>query len=89
MELIEQADLLRRPELAEDFILACRADYQGRKGREDRPYPQGERLRNALKIALAIRARDIATEGLDGVQIGQKLRRARIEAIAGSEDPAG
>jgi len=89
MELIEKADLLRRPDQAEDFILACQADYQGRKGLEDRPYPQGERLRKALKIALAIRARDIAIEGLDGLQIGEKLRSARIGAIAGSEDPAG
>jgi tRNA nucleotidyltransferase (CCA-adding enzyme) len=89
MELIEKADLMRRPEQAGDFILSCQADYQGRKGLEDRPYPQGERLRNALKAALAIRAKDISTEGLDGIQIGEKLRNARIEAIAGSEDPAG
>jgi tRNA nucleotidyltransferase (CCA-adding enzyme) len=89
MDLIEKADLLRRPDRAEEFILACRADFQGRKGREERPYPQGERLRNALNAALAIRARDIATEGLDGIQIGEKLRNARVEAIAGIEDPAG
>lgn len=89
MDLIEKADLIRRPDRAEEFILACRADFQGRKGREERQYPQGERLRNALNAALAIRARDIATEGLDGIQIGEKLRSARVEAIAGIEDPAG
>jgi len=89
MDLIEKADLLRQPDRAEEFILACRADFQGRKGREERPYPPGERLRNALNAALAIRARDIATEGLDGIQIGEKLRSARVEAIAGIEDPAG
>ena len=89
MKLIEEADLLRRPELVQDFVRACEADYRGRLGLEDRPYPQGERLQTALKAALAIRARDIGTEGLDGVQIGAKLSKARIKAIAGSASPAG
>ena len=89
MKLIEDADLLRRPERVRDFIRACEADFRGRKGLEDRPYPQGDRLQAALRDVLAIRARDIGTEGLDGVQIGEKLRKARIKAIAGAADPAG
>ena len=89
MDLIEKADLLRRPDRVEDFILCCKADFLGRKGLEDRPYPQAERLRKALSAVLAIRARDIETEGLDGIRIGEKLRSARVAAIAGIEDPAG
>lgn len=84
MELIERADLLRRPERLDDFVLACQADYQGREGREEKPYPQGDRLRRSLKSVLAVNARDIDTEGLDGVQIGERLRSARIGAIAGT-----
>jgi tRNA nucleotidyltransferase (CCA-adding enzyme) len=89
MKLIEDADLLRRPERVQDFVRACEADFRGRKGLEDRPYPQGDRLQAALKAVLAIRARDIGTKDLDGVQIGEKLRKARIKAIAGAADPAG
>jgi tRNA nucleotidyltransferase (CCA-adding enzyme) len=89
MKLIEDADLLRRPGWAQEFIHACEADYRGRKGFEDRPYPQGDRLQTALKAVLAIRARDIGTEGLDGVQVGEELRKARIEAIADIASPAG
>jgi tRNA nucleotidyltransferase (CCA-adding enzyme) len=88
MKLLEDADLLRRPERVQDFVGACEADFRGRKGLEDRRYLQGDRLRRALRAALAIRARDIDTEGLDGVQIGESLRNARIEAIAGVADPA-
>ncbi|MBT8046906.1 MAG: multifunctional CCA addition/repair protein [Xanthomonadales bacterium] len=88
LKLIEDADLLRRPERAGDFILACKADYQGRKGLEQRPYPQQEVLLAALHAALGVRGRDIRTEGLSGVQIGAELRKARIEAIAGIEGPA-
>ena len=89
MKLIEDADLLRRPERVRDFVRACEADFRGRKGLEDRPYPQGDRLQAALSAVLAIRARDSGTEGLDGVQIGEKLRKARIKAIAGVADLAG
>jgi len=89
MRLIEDADLLRRPEGLADFLHACEADYRGRKGREDWPYPQAELLENALQAVQGIQARDLDTDGLDGVEIGEMLRQARIEAIAGSADPAG
>ncbi len=89
MKLIEDADLLRRPERLREFVRACEADFRGREGLEDRPYPQGDRLQAALQAVLAIQARDIETTGLEGVQIGEKLRKVRIKAIAGSADPAG
>ena len=89
MKVIEDADLLRRPALAEDFLRACEADYRGRKGLEGRPYPQARRLRTALEAALSVHARDIDTQGLDGPAIGEKLRDARIAAIAEREGPAG
>ena len=88
MKVIEDADLIRRPDRLPDFLHACEADYRGRKGLETRPYPQADRLRSALEIVLAIRARDMDTEGLDGVQVGEKLRAERIAAIAGGADPA-
>jgi tRNA nucleotidyltransferase (CCA-adding enzyme) len=83
MRLIEAADLLRRPDSLPDFSLACEADYRGRKGLEDRPYPQGERLAAAVGAANAVRARDLALEGEEGAQIGERLREARIAALAG------
>ena len=89
MKLIEDADLLRRADQLDDFLAACLADYRGRLGFEERAYPQAERLRAALKAVLAIQARDIDTDGLDGAQIGARLREARIEAIAGIANPAG
>ncbi len=81
MALIEEADFLRRPEQLEPFLQACEADYRGRKGLEERPYPQAQRLTAAVNAARAIRARRLDTEGLDGREIGEKLRQARIEAI--------
>lgn len=87
--LIEKADLLRRPDCLEAFILACQADYQGRKGRENKAYPQGDRLRAALQVVLRVRARDLETQGMNGIEIGAKLKRERIKAIADIANPAG
>lgn len=89
LRLLEDADLLRRPEGLDDFVRACEADYRGRKDFENRPYPQADLLSEALQAALSVRARDLDTEGLKGSQIGNKLRQARIEAITGSADPTG
>jgi tRNA nucleotidyltransferase (CCA-adding enzyme) len=89
MRLIEEAGLLRRPEQLTDFLAACEADYRGRAGREDRAYPQADRLRVALEAALSIQARDLDTTGLEGVQIGAKLREARIAAISDRAGPGG
>jgi tRNA nucleotidyltransferase (CCA-adding enzyme) len=88
LKLIEDADLLRRPERTDDFLLACEADYRGRKGLEDRPYPQAARLRTALEAALAVRASTVPMAGLEGKQIGEKIREARLEAISDALNPA-
>ena len=82
--LLEDADLLRRPELLENFSRACEGDYRGRGGFENRVYPQSEILAAALEAALSVRARDLDTTGLKGSQVGNLLKKARIEAIGGT-----
>jgi tRNA nucleotidyltransferase (CCA-adding enzyme) len=78
--LLERLDALRQPDI-DPFLAACEADYRGRKGLQDRPYPQADRLRAALAAALGVRARDLAAQGLAGKALGEALRRARVEAI--------
>ena len=81
MRLLERLDAFRQPELLADFVLACEADYRGRKGLEDRSYPQGDRLQHAYKVAAEILARDLDLQGASGPEVGQLLREARIQAI--------
>lgn len=78
--LLERLDALRQPDV-DPFLAACEADYRGREGLQERPYPQAERLRAALSAALAVRARDLVNQGVEGKALGEALRRARIEAI--------
>jgi tRNA nucleotidyltransferase (CCA-adding enzyme) len=85
LRLLERCDALRKPERFEQILLACECDARGRLGREDQPYPQRERLRQAARLALAVSTAEIATQaqqqGLSGPQIGQAVRRARTQAL--------
>ena len=58
------------------------------EGLEDRPYPQARRLRKALTAALSVRAADVPTAGLEGRQIGEKIREVRLAAISDALSPA-
>lgn len=81
MRMIEAGDFLRRPERLDPFLAACEADYRGRLGLDERDYPQAEFMRQALQAVQSINARDI--EGVPpGPELGEALRRARVEAIA-------
>lgn len=81
LRLLEKLDAFRQAELLPDFITACEADYRGRKGLQDRSYPQGEYLQRIYQAAADIRARDLDLKGLSGPEVGERLRQARLEAI--------
>ncbi|MEY8877889.1 MAG: multifunctional CCA addition/repair protein, partial [Leptothrix sp. (in: b-proteobacteria)] len=54
VRLLDRCDAWRRAERFEQMLQACEADARGRLGFEDRPYPQAERLRAALRRAQAV-----------------------------------
>jgi len=80
LETLEAIDVFRRSERLERFLLACEADYLGRKGLEQRPYPQAQRFRKAFETARAVDAAGIAAAN-EGKDIGERIRQARIKAI--------
>jgi tRNA nucleotidyltransferase (CCA-adding enzyme) len=79
---------MRRPERFGDFLLACEADARGRKGLEDREYPQRAFFLRAREAAAAISLTAEERAGRTGEQIGLELRRRRIAAIDAIERPA-
>ncbi len=85
LKVLEGIDAFRRPERFEQFLLACEADARGRKGFEDRDYPQARRLRVAYAAAAAVEAAALELAGLDGEQIRERIRKARIAAIRSAE----
>lgn len=89
LRLLEKLDAFRQPGILPDFVSACEADYRGRKGLQDRPYPQGAYLQEVYRAAASIRARDLDLEGISGRKVGEHLRQARVDAIAALSRPGG
>ncbi len=83
LRLLERCDALRKPQRFEEILLACLCDGRGRLGQD--PYPQRDRLLQALQIAQRVPTGDITAQaqaqGLSGPRIGELLRRARVQAM--------
>lgn len=86
LETLTGLDAFRRPEILEDFLLACEADSRGRgsdgKPANDRPYAQADVFRTAFTAARAVDAGALAGQGLQGAALGERLRELRCNAIA-------
>jgi tRNA nucleotidyltransferase (CCA-adding enzyme) len=81
LDLLENLDAFRRPTRLEQFILACEADARGRKGLENRDYPQSLILRKAREVAAAVTMTDEERAGLNGLQIAERMKQRRIAAL--------
>jgi tRNA nucleotidyltransferase (CCA-adding enzyme) len=87
VDLLDSTDALRRPARFEQLLLACEADARGRKGLENRDYPQAERLRRARASAAKVAPSAEELERFEGAALGDHLRQRRIEAVR--RDPGG
>ena len=72
LELLERCDGLRRPERFAQMLTACEMDKRGRKGLQQRPYPQRDYLLAALD----------AVNSVDFASIDKDLRSGKVKAEA-------
>ncbi|MGH8804816.1 MAG: multifunctional CCA addition/repair protein [Polaromonas sp.] len=96
VRLLERCDAFRKPRRFAGALLACECDARGRLGFEQSPYPQRQRLLQALAAAQSVATHRIAADaqaaGQDGRQIGELIHQARVAAVSQSPgfaaDPA-
>jgi tRNA nucleotidyltransferase (CCA-adding enzyme) len=85
VRLLERCDALRKPARFADVLLACECDARGRLGYEELPYPQRERLLQALAAAQSIDTAAVAAaaaaRGARGPAIGAAIHAARVAAV--------
>ena len=79
--LLERTDALRRPERFRQLLQACRCDYNGRLGWQDRPYDSPQRLLAALAAVNAVAAGKIAAACADKAKIPERIHAARVAAV--------
>ncbi|BAV32489.1 tRNA nucleotidyl transferase [Sulfuricaulis limicola] len=81
VDTLEALDAFRRPERVDLFVTACEADFRGRHGSEDKPYPQAGLFRSVFAAARTVDTAAIAAGGGQGPDIGARIREARIAAV--------
>ncbi len=86
--LLEKTDALRRPDRFQQLLDACRCDYTGRLGWEDRVYDSPQRLLTALASVNAVEAGTIVAACADKAKIPERIHAARVSAVKLALDDA-
>lgn len=81
LRMFNQLDIWRKPQEYDYFLMACKSDFLGRLGFEDRPYPQEQYLQAAAKAAREVTAKDFVEQGLQGPAIKEAMAEARLNVI--------
>lgn len=77
-ELLQHFDIQRRPERFELFLQACLLLARGRGA----SFPQGDYLRGAAQAVRAVTVQPLIEQGYQGAELGEALKRTRLEAVA-------
>ncbi|MCU7920141.1 MAG: multifunctional CCA addition/repair protein [Candidatus Thiodiazotropha sp. (ex Epidulcina cf. delphinae)] len=80
LKLLEGLDAFRRPASLSRFSLVCQADFQGRDGFLQRPYPQARDLQRIYQAAREVTAESVKASA-PGRLLGEAIRRERIGRI--------
>jgi tRNA nucleotidyltransferase (CCA-adding enzyme) len=81
LKLLDEADIYRRFERFEEFLLACSADFFGRKDFATRRYPQAELLKQVALAAKSVKTDELNLSGLTGPAIAKALHAKRLSVI--------
>ena len=81
LRIFNQLDVWRKPKEFDDFLIACKSDFLGRLGFENRPYPQEQYLKDAMLAASNVNAKTFVEQGLQGLAIKEAMAEARLKAI--------
>ena len=81
VSLLEKTDAFRRPGRFRQLLEACRCDYNGRAGWQDRDYLSPAIFLQALAAAQSVAAGAIARACADKSRIADYVHAARVEAV--------
>lgn len=81
LRLFDRVDAWRRPQRLSQLLDSCRADFHGRLGFAERPYPEPDYVAEAFEAARAVPVQPIIAAGYSGEAIRQQLGRQRQLAI--------
>lgn len=81
VQLFYRLDAFRKERQLTGLLQVCLCDALGRKGFEDRPYPQVDRVRAALTAAQSVNAGEVAKQCKEARLIPERIHAARVGAV--------
>ncbi|MDA3934952.1 MAG: multifunctional CCA addition/repair protein [Gammaproteobacteria bacterium] len=81
LQLLECCDAMRRPQRFEQILLACEIDKRGRKGLQDRAYPQRAYLLAALESVKSVNFASIDNASGSGKVKKEIFRSLKLEKL--------
>ena len=81
LQMFNKLDIWRKPDVFELFLIVCKADFLGRLGFENRPYPQTGYLLAAANNAQKVIARPYVEAGLKGLAIKEAIAKERLHSL--------
>jgi len=81
LRIFNQLDVWRKPQEFDDFLIACKSDFLGRLGFENRSYPQEQYLKDAMNAARQVNAKAFVEQGLKGIAIKEAMVKERLNVI--------
>jgi len=87
-DLLARCDAFRQPARIAELAAVCEADKRGRLGHEDEPDPSARELLRLLEVARGVGTAQLDLSKLQGPEVGEALRKARIAAIGAARKTA-
>lgn len=81
LKMLEKTRSINDADRAQQVALCCIADAKGRKGLEDKDYPQANLFLEYQRVAAAVNSGEIAAGLSDGKEIQNAIHQARVRAI--------
>ncbi|GLX85820.1 multifunctional CCA protein [Thalassotalea loyana] len=82
LKVFNSIDVWRKPENFDDFLIANKADFQGRTGFENRDYPQADYLKACFIACQQVTAKPFVEQGLKGKDIKDAMNAKKVEVIS-------
>lgn len=82
LKVLKNCDAFRRQERFTALLTCAKADARGRTGFEQSDYPQESFFKEALQAAQAIDIQTLVKQGHKGKELGDKIDKERVQAIA-------
>ncbi|NVK22215.1 MAG: multifunctional CCA addition/repair protein [Kangiellaceae bacterium] len=86
LKVLKGLSAFRNPNLLEQFIATCQADFNGRLGNEHLEYEQGKLLWQCYQTTKDIDTQALMEKGFEGQKLGEEIDRVRVQLIKQLKD---